>query len=85
MSVTAYPNPFSDRLTVEVVASGHRVHTRVRLSDVLGRFVATLFDGNLNAGTHLFSWEPGESPPGVYVVSVDHGGRTVARPVVLVR
>jgi photosystem II stability/assembly factor-like uncharacterized protein len=75
----AYPNPFHERLTVE--ASGLRSgHARAEVFDLLGRPVARLSPDA--RGDARFVWEPGEAPPGVYVVRLTDGVHTLTQPVV---
>ncbi|MEM1095877.1 MAG: lamin tail domain-containing protein [Bacteroidota bacterium] len=66
----AYPNPFSTTTTL-----GLQVRTpqqvRVRVYDVLGRHVETLFDGAVPASSRsLFTWEAGNYASGVYLIAV---------------
>lgn len=64
----AYPNPFADATTFTLtVARGQRV--RVQVHDVLGRTVATLFEGRLPGGEpHRFRFAPGTLPDGLYLL-----------------
>ncbi len=60
-----FPNPFnpSTKITYEIAAPGH---VSLKLYDVLGREVATLFDGSAEAGRHLALFHVGMLPGGVY-------------------
>jgi subtilisin family serine protease len=83
--ISVYPNPFVDRLTIRVTHSDRKEAVRVRIVDVLGRPVETVFEGELAPGKHSFSWNPDGIPAGVYVVAFELDTRTMARPVVLGR
>jgi hypothetical protein len=79
-----FPNPFIDRATVSVsVAETGRV--RLDVFDLLGRRVAVLNDGTLEAGAHSFSLEADGWASGVYVVRMLTGGRTFTSTVVVAR
>ena len=83
--VAGYPNPFSERLTVEYrVAEPAAV--AVEVFDALGRRVAVLADGPVGPGLHRAVWSGGAAS-GVYVVrltatSADGVARRTHRSVV---
>lgn len=65
-----YPNPFSQRTTMRFEtnsqsAEGGRITLRV--FDLLGREVATLFDGSIDAGMHTVEWDASGVPRGMYL------------------
>ncbi|MEM6783532.1 MAG: T9SS type A sorting domain-containing protein [Bacteroidota bacterium] len=68
--VAAFPNPFSDTAEIEVaVAQGQAV--RVEVFDVLGRRVATLYDGTLSSNAVGRARLDGSAlPPGLYLVRI---------------
>ena len=77
--VAGYPNPFSERLTVEYrVAESAAVV--VEVFDALGRRVAVLADGPVGTGLHRAVWSGGAAS-GVYVVrlTATSGGGAVRR------
>ncbi|MBI5169636.1 MAG: hypothetical protein HZA61_09125 [Candidatus Eisenbacteria bacterium] len=69
------PNPARARTTVRFTLG---VPGRVRLgvSDVLGRRVAVLAEGDYAAGTHAVDWAIGPKAPGMYFVTLE----TLAAP-----
>ena len=74
--LVGYPNPFSDRLTVEYRLDAPAAVT-VEVFDALGRRVATLADGRAGAGLYRAVWADG-SASGVFVVRLTtrtDGGR----------
>ena len=78
----AYPNPFGDRLVVDVsqAASGM---VDARLIDVLGRTVMRIADGYRPAGRYRFDLETGDVAPGLYLLRVSTpGGASATRTVV---
>jgi hypothetical protein len=78
------PNPFRSRAHVTIeVAEAQAV--RVEVFDGLGRRVATLHDGALEAGAHALTLDAAGLPAGVYVVRATGEAATVTRRAVLVR
>jgi hypothetical protein len=75
-TLTAWPNPTADRLTVGLTVT-HTQDVRVAVYDVLGREVAVLHDGAVAAGQPLaLSTALQRLPAGAYVVRA--AGETVA-------
>jgi hypothetical protein len=81
--LAAYPNPFSERATVQfqIPAPGH---VSVRALDALGRSIRRIHEGPLEAGFHSRNWdgrdEKGRTvPAGVYYITLRSPGldRTV--------
>jgi glycosidase len=52
----AYPNPFNPSTTIPFEIDRAR-HVKLSIYDVLGREVATLIDGVIDAGMHRIQWE----------------------------
>jgi len=78
-SIDCFPNPFSDRISIRVkMAAGKSI---VRIMDVWGRTVSTVFDGNAAEGkTHFFRTASLRLRPGVYFVIVrGTSGQAVSR------
>ena len=80
----AYPNPSSGSVTVPLVLP-EAAEVSVAVFDVLGRQVAVLADGRVEAGTHRFAFEVSMLPSGVYVVRAEGNGLHVAQPFTVVR
>ena len=64
---------------------GEAADVEAVLYDALGRRVATLYEGELSAGTHALAFDGSVLPAGVYVVRLTAGDVTQARRVTLVR
>lgn len=78
------PNPFDAQTTVRFdlpVAAP----VRVEVLDLLGRRVALLADGPLEAGRHAVTWDGGGAPAGVYLVRMTMGATTRTHRVTVVR
>ncbi len=77
----AFPNPFSQRTTIEFTS----VHERVRLSifNNMGQLMEVLFDKTLPAGTHQVSWDASNYPTGNYYFHLQLAdGRVKTRPLI---
>ena len=84
-----YPNPFnpSTRIPFAIVRAGRVV---VRIFDVRGAHVATLFDGNLSPGRHSLEWlgrdERGEAvASGMYFYTLTTDGGTLSRKMLVLK
>ncbi len=68
-----YPNPFNPATTISYqLSAASRVTLKVY--DVLGREVATLINGDRNAGTHSVTFDGGDLPSGVYFYRLSAAG-----------
>ncbi len=84
-----YPNPFnpSTRIPFAIVRPGRVV---VRIFDVRGGHVATLFDGNLPSGRHWLEWlgrdERGAAvASGMYFYTLTTDGGTLSRKMLVLK
>lgn len=82
--VQAAPNPFNanTRLTLTVRQAGRM---RVDVFDLLGRRVATLFQGQVKPGEMTLGWQPEQAASARYHVQVTHNGSTIVHPLVYVK
>lgn len=84
-----YPNPFSNATRVFYTLESSAPVT-IRITDMLGRAVATLYDGWQVQGTHAIDWD-GHSdlrtpaPSGVYLVQFQSHDRTFAKTLLRTR
>ena len=91
LSVTAFPNPASRFVTLEIDLQSPTSLT-VDVFDVLGRLVANVSDGTTarTAGTFRLRWDisnsfGGRLMPGTYFIVAKTDGRSITRPIVVVR
>ncbi|WP_420456279.1 PQQ-dependent sugar dehydrogenase [Rubrivirga sp.] len=84
LALAVVPNPLRQSGALEVTLDAPR-SARVRLIDVLGRTVATVWDGPLAAGTHRLGVEAGKLAPGVYLAVVEAGGARMVRSLTVAR
>jgi hypothetical protein len=71
-----YPNPFNATTKIEF-SIGNSEYTILKVYDALGREVATLVDGVLDAGIHSAVWDARGSASGIYYYRVSAGPFTL--------
>ena len=81
---SVYPNPFAGACTFEVEL-GAAASVDLAVFDVLGRRVAVLTSGNVEAGVHRFVFEADDLPAGVYVARLLVDGRMSTRRITRMR
>ncbi|MBU1707237.1 lamin tail domain-containing protein [bacterium] len=79
-----YPNPFNSATTIRFTMPTN-AHATMEVLDVLGRHVATLVNGNVNAGAHDVVFNCTECASGVYFVKMQVSDLTMLRKIVLVK
>lgn len=79
-----YPNPFNPvtRLRFGLPQDGRVV---LRIYDVMGRQVALLLDDNRSAGHHEIMFDANRLASGIYFSTLEYGGRTTVRKMLLVK
>ncbi len=74
----AYPNPFNPQTNINVdLAADQKI--QVHIYDIQGRLVQTLYDGELNVGSHILTWDGSAMngkavPSGTYFVRLNGDG-----------
>lgn len=79
-----YPNPFNPSTTIRFGLPAAS-HVMVKVFNMLGQEVATLFDGRKNAGVHTLQFEAANLPSGVYLFRVQAGDVVSMKRMVLLR
>ncbi|MEL6614642.1 MAG: PKD domain-containing protein, partial [Bacteroidota bacterium] len=82
--VGARPNPFADRLSVDI-ALVEATKARLALYDARGREVAVVAEARLDAGRHTLALDARGLPSGVYLLRLQTGEAVTSRRVTLVR
>lgn len=77
-----YPNPFNPITTIRFTVSTRGIAT-LKVYDVLGREVTTLFSKNIMPGTYESKWIPQEKASGVYYYELRMGTMTHRRRMIL--
>jgi len=79
-----YPNPFNPATVLNVSLPG-RMEVDLRVVDALGRTVAILVQGTMEAGLHPVRFEAVDLPSGVYLAYLRAGSITQTQKLVLLR
>jgi hypothetical protein len=89
LALSVAPNPGRGPLRLALGADRAGIQ-RLTVHDVQGRRVRRLADGWAPAGSRVLSWDGGDEsglrlPAGIYMVTLEVGGRTTSRRVTLLR
>jgi hypothetical protein len=79
-----YPNPFNPSTTIRL-SLRQDTWASVKIYDALGREIATLMDGEQQAGTYALTWDARGLASGMYICRATAGGRSEVRSLMLVR
>ena len=83
--VLNYPNPFSESTTISFKAK-EAGHTVLKVFDVTGREVETLFEGNVESGkTYTYNFKASEKKSGVYIYKLINGNATRSGTMLLIK
>jgi photosystem II stability/assembly factor-like uncharacterized protein len=82
--VNIYPNPVTHETRIRFSTSNSS-QASVTIHDLLGREVAKLLDGPLEAGEHSYTWDAKMMPAGVYSIRLQTAGQAQLCPMVIVR
>jgi serine protease AprX len=80
ISLTSYPNPFSQSSTITFSCAESGVG-EVTIVNLLGAEVERIFSGGLSAGQHSFEWDASGVPAGMYECVVRAGGEVQRIPI----
>jgi hypothetical protein len=80
----AYPNPFNSTVTIlfEVLEASH---AKLDIYNLLGQTVATVFEGQLDAGMHTRQWNAGDIPSGVFFYRYQTGKHVETHKLLLLK
>lgn len=79
-----WPNPFRGATQIAFVLPAAQ-HVKLRLFDVQGREVRTLFDGPREAGRHQMTIESRGLPAGMYLCRIEAGGVTQQKKMLVLK
>ncbi len=85
LTLDAFPQPMRPGGGMLRVGIGTTGYACVRIHDLQGRVVATLFDGAADAGTHVLRWDASALPAGIYVAVAQSGGARMQQTISLVK
>ncbi len=79
-----YPNPFNAETSISFSITAQS-DINLSIYDLLGRKVATLLSGPLDAGTHSVTWNAGKFASGVYLCRLQSGDKSVSTRMLLLK
>ena len=79
-----YPNPFNPTTSIRFDVA-NTANVSLRVFDTLGREVATLVNGQMQAGTHSVSFDASSLTSGVYMYRLSNGVNTQTRTMLLMK
>jgi GH35 family endo-1,4-beta-xylanase len=79
-----YPNPFNPATSISFQLTASSV-VRLTVYDALGRFVATLVEGEQPAGSHTITWNAQNFPSGIYVYRIMAGNQVDSKKMLLMK
>ena len=82
--VKNYPNPFNPITTITVYFETN-CNTSLQVFDMNGRLIDSLFDGEIDSGTHEFRWNGNSQPSGVYFIKLSSNDYNQTRKMVLLK
>ncbi len=79
-----YPNPFNPvtNINFSIPKAGF---TSIRIYDMLGKLVHTLFEEQLAPGSYKADWNASQMPSGIYIYRIESGGFTQSRKMILIK
>ena len=82
--VGSFPNPFNPSTTI-CFDTDRSQHATIRVFNLLGQQIATLFDNDLPRGSHKILWDATNFSSGVYLCSIRSGGSTKTLKLIIIR
>ncbi|MEK7248779.1 MAG: T9SS type A sorting domain-containing protein [Bacteroidota bacterium] len=79
-----YPNPFNPSTTIRFSLST-RSSVKLQVFDLLGRRIATLIDGQRDAGNHSVVWDANKLSGGIYIYELTGDGFVARKKSLLLR
>jgi len=81
-----YPNPFNGIVKIKIDANNIKIKdkSQIEIYDILGKKVYQQ-KINLTAGQNIFTWQPHNSPSGIYLITVNYGGKRLMNKVMYVK
>jgi hypothetical protein len=79
-----YPNPFNPSTVIRYQLPGSG-HVTLKVFNTLGEEIATLADGDQDAGVKTITWDASGMPSGVYIYRLTVGSLSFAKKLLLLK
>jgi len=80
----SYPNPFNAETSIAFDLK-QQSEISLRIYNLHGQLVETLFNGSMPQGNHKLSWRSGEHSSGIYLIKLNAGNKQYVRKCILIR
>ena len=80
----AYPNPFNPTTSVEL-AMPQDGFVSVKVYNLMGQLVATLFEGNVTANSYSYTWDAADVASGMYFLKAETAGNMDVQKIMLMK
>jgi hypothetical protein len=82
--MAAYPNPFNPSTTLSL-SMPENGFVSVKIFNLMGKTVATLAEGHMDANTYEFTWNASDMPSGMYMVRAEAMGQVSSQKLMLLK
>jgi Secretion system C-terminal sorting domain len=79
-----FPNPFNPNTTI-IFQTSNEMTATIRIYDILGKLVGTLFKGDISPGVHSMPWNASGQPSGIYFCIADGNGQSQLIKLILMK
>ena len=79
-----YPNPFNGGTTIEYELDTE-THVSVKVYNIRGQLVSTIYDAQQLAGIHTLTWNTEGKPSGIYFIKLSTSSTTIIKKCTLLR
>lgn len=79
-----YPNPFNPATTIPYRLL-ETAQVNISILSLQGEWIATLADGNQDAGNYDLTWSPQNLSSGIYLARIEAGGMIAVNQVVFIK
>ena len=79
-----YPNPFNPSTKINLILSNSS-EVSLKILNVLGQNIATLYQGMLAAGNHSFTWNASNVSAGIYFCRLESNRNVVTKKLILIK
>lgn len=84
LNLLNYPNPFNNTTTIEFSLPKSDFVT-VKVYNIIGQEIATIFSGNLVTGNYRYHWNASEYASGIYYCRIESGESQQVNKMVLIK
>ena len=80
-----YPNPFNPSTNIKIDVPVHQGSISLKIYNLTGRLIQTLFKGSLNPGTYSYQFNSNNLPSGVYFYKLVSDGYSETKKMVFIK